>query len=46
MGKVLNPAVKRRYEEQLAQAQKIGDRAAVLVLQSKLEADEAARRNN
>ena len=46
MGKVLNPAVRRRYEEQLARAQEIGDRAAVLVLQSKLEADAVARRNN
>ena len=46
MGKVLSPAVRRRYEVQLARAQEIGDHAAALILQGKLEADAVARRNN
>lgn len=46
MGNVLNPAVRRRYEDQLRRAHEIGDRAAVLILEGKLEADAVARRSN
>ena len=46
MGNVLNPAVRRRYEDQLRRAEELKDRAAVLILQGKLEADAVARRTN
>ena len=46
MGKVLNPAIRRRYERQLQEAQRIGDLVAVIILQGKLEADAVARRTN
>ena len=46
VSKVLNPAVRRRYEDQLRRAEELKDRAAVLILQGKLEADAVARRTN